>query len=426
MKKFTLFTMMVALMALMTACSQDEDMTPAMNREWQTRGAEGDKTVLIYMAGRNKLTTAVDADLEEIKAGSRKIGERQNLLVFVRRFNNAERPWLARICNGGVCDSVSLSDMGINSQDGQRRASDPTVMEGVMRYAFSHYPATDGYGLVLWGHGSGWLMKNEVQQPATRAYGMDIGNYKGSTDDRWINIPTMAGILEKMPHLKYIMADCCNFMCLETLYELRTTCDYIIGSPAEIPGQGAPYDAIVPHLFADGCFYTDIVDQYYASVMDNLPLTVVKTEAMDDMAEATRLALQTLPTMAEEVKGGAYPDLTGLIHYYYTDDCYTFQPKYNIFYDAGDFLRRHASEEAYQQWCQALDELIVERRMATWWSTDKIWRMMYTDFVVTQEKFHGVSMFVPQNPKLGNYANYNEDIKQMEWYEATGMAEIGW
>ena len=51
-----------------------------------------------------------------------------------------------------------------------------------------------------------------------------------------------------MPHLKFIMADCCNFMCLENLYELRDVCDYIIGSPAEIPAQGAPYYDIVPSL----------------------------------------------------------------------------------------------------------------------------------------------------------------------------------
>lgn len=70
--------------------------------------------------------------------------------------------------------------------------------------------------------------------------------------------------------------------------------------------------------------------------------------------------------------------------------------------------------------------MILETRMATCWETDKVWRFMYTDFTVTEEKFHGVSMFVPQNPELGDYAKYNEDIKQMEWYKAAGMAEIGW
>jgi hypothetical protein len=37
---------------------------------------------------------------------------------------------------------------------------------------------------------------------------------------------------------------------------------------------------------------------------------------------------------------------------------------------------------------------------------------------MTDEKFHGVSMFVPQDPAIGNYAKYNEDIQQMGWYKA--------
>ena len=41
----------------------------------------------------------------------------------------------------------------------------------------------------------------------------------------------------------------------------------------------------------------------------------------------------------------------------------------------------------------------------------------YSDFTVTEEKMHCVSMFIPQDPALSNYARYNEDIKQFEWYK---------
>ena len=133
------------------------------------------------------------------------------------------------------------ADFHITSTDGLMRASDPVVMEGVIRYAFSHYPATgDNYGLVLWGHSTGWVIEDEVSKARRRAYGVDNGySEKYMMDERWINVTTMADILKRLPHLKFIMADCCNFMCLESLYELRDVCDYIIGSPAEIPGCGA-------------------------------------------------------------------------------------------------------------------------------------------------------------------------------------------
>ena len=407
MKQYFFSTVIFGLMVLMTACSNDD--TPAR----RSADVSNPKTVLIYMAGRNSLESDVNADLREIKIGSRQIGEKNNLLVFVRRSIH-EMPWLARIKNGEVTDSLSLKDLGIVSSDGENRASDPVVMEGVMRYAFSHYPATNGnYGLVLWGHGSGWLMEDEVKR-SNRAYALDKGNR--NDNGLWINFTTMAGIFKGLPHMKFIMGDCCNLMCLETLYELRTSCDYIIGSPAEIPANGAPYDKIVPDLFADGKFYTNIIDKYVASVNGNLPLTAVKTSEMDRLAQATRQALQPI----KEKLAGEYADLTGLIHYYHTGKQGKFYPEFNIFYDAGDFIRTYAPADVYQQWRQALNRAILDTHMATRWSTDKSWSQKYVDFTVTKEKYHGVSLFITQDPARGNYISYNEDIKKFAWYNVVG------
>ena len=206
----------------------------------------------------------------------------------------------------------------------------------------------------------------------SRAAGVDFGNDSYSGDGRWINVPTMASILKRMPHLKFIMTDCCNMMCLENLYELRSVCDYMIGSPAEIPDQGAPYDQIVTDMFAEGKFYSNIITKYYNATRGYLPLTAVKTSEMDNVARATRTALRTF-----------------------------------------------APADAYQQWNQALDRAIVDLRESAKWATDKPWSMKYADFSASEEKMHGVSMFVPQDPSRGNYARFNEDIKKMEWYAAT-------
>jgi len=398
----------------MTACSNDDE---PVSRRSGAQTMDEAKTVLVYMAAKNDLKNAAIPDLNEMKKASKQLSDKDNLLVFVCRHKgySTETPWLARIKNGEVTDSVSLSDMGITSSDGENRASDPTIMEGVMRYAFSHYPATgNNYGLVLWGHGSGWLMMDEVAPRRSRAFAVDWGDSFNYNNGRWINITTMAEILKGMPHLKFIMADCCNFMCLENLYELRNNCDYIIGSPAEIPAQGAPYDQIVTDLFADGKFYTNIIDKYYQSVHGYLPLTAVQTCEMEHVAQATRQALQAV----KATKGEGYADMTGLIHYYHTDCNNNFFPEYNIFYDAGDFFLTHAPQDVYQQWKQVLDKAIVDQRDATTWSTNKSWRMKYSDFTATDAKMHGVSMFVAQDPAKGEYAKWNEDIKKTAWYNA--------
>ena len=413
-----LSAVMASMMVLTTACSSEDDaLTMGMSKsESKSMSASaGAKTVLIYMAGRNNLSDDLMDDLREVKAGSKNLRDNEHLIVFVRN-NDDKTPWVARIKNGAVTDSVSLDDLGIRSSDGQNRASDPEVMEGVMHYAFSHYPATGGhYGLVFEGHGSGWLMEKEVMRSGSRAAGVDYGNSKYSGDGRSINVPTMASVLKSMPHLKFIMTDCCNMMCLENLYEFRHVCDYMIGSPAEIPDHGAPYDQIVPDMFAEGKFYSSIISKYSHSVKGLLPLTAVKSSEMENVARATRTALRAI----KEQSGNDYPDMKGIIHYYHQDSYWEFRPEYNIFYDAGDYLRTFAPADVYQQWYKVLCSAIVDQQKSMKWATDKLWSKKYADFSATEEKMHGVSMFVPQDPSRGNYAQFNEDIKKMEWYAAT-------
>ena len=393
--KIMLMSIATAVCFSFGACSNEDDQIPA--------NVPGDaKTVLIYLAGGNDLASVLKQNLKDCKEGSKRLRDNENLIVFAR-FRNEGESWVARLKNGEVTDSVSLKDLGIFSSDGENRACDPSVMEGVMSYAFKKYPAKDGnYGIVFGSHGSGWLKKKEVhQRMGSRAICVDYGdNYMSDYNARWINIPTLAGILRNQPHLKFIMTDCCNMMCLENLYELRQ---------------------IVPDMFKDGDFYKTIIDKYETSVKGTLPLVAVKTSEMENVAQATRTAL----TAVKEKIGNGYADMTGIIHYFQLDETKGhFDADYNVFYDAGDFMRTYAPTDVYQQWRQALDKAVVERRMTTKWLTYLSWDVKYSDFKVTEEKFHGVSMYVPQDPSKGYYSQFNEDIKFFEWYKTAGLSVL--
>jgi hypothetical protein len=407
----------VTAMFVFTACSnymdyEEEDQQKAINIVDKTQ-----RTVLVYVAGRNDLSLFAGYDLQELKEGSKQLAKDQALLVFMRRCHDNEEPWLARIENGKIVNKVTIGNMGIDKD--QLYASDPEVMEQVISYAFSHYPSvSNDYGLVLWGHGSGWLIEKEVNQKSTsRGYGVDVGNYIYSTDGRWINIPTLNNVLSRLPHLKFIFADCCNFMCLESLYELRNVTDYIIGSPAEIPGMGAPYQTVVPAMFEPETFYHSIAERYYKATEGELPLSVVKTSEMEQVAQATRNVLKSLSD-----RESGYPDMTGMIHYNYLGSRYEpFNQMYNIFYDAGNFIRCYATTEEYQEWKQALDKAVIEKYIAYSWDVIKGWQKFYTDFEVTEENYHGVSMYVPQDGAVEHgeyYQQLNKDIAQMQWLYA--------
>ena len=135
-KIFSNIMLAICATVMMTACSADDEFTSNGNRaienEMNDKG-RAQRTVVVYMAADNDLTSDLDSDLQEMKEGSMKIGN-NNLIVFVDRQSETELPWMARIQNGEITDSVSIADMGLS--DKEEYSSDPRVMEGVLTYAF--------------------------------------------------------------------------------------------------------------------------------------------------------------------------------------------------------------------------------------------------------------------------------------------------
>jgi Clostripain family. len=400
----------VSLTFLLTSCHNDDKQDDIMS----------ERTVLVYMSGENDLSWNIKEDLDEMLQA--KIDDNKDILVvYVDDANKSHMPYVARVKKGILVDSVSISDMGISRGDTCSAAS--AVMKSIINYAFRKYPSRHSdYGLVLWGHASGWVLEDSIAPRAARqlaprrGYGFDNGQ---DNDGRgyWMNMHTMAEVLSQCPHLRFIFADCCLFQCVESAYELRHVADHIIGSPAEIPAMGAPYTTVVPALFEPESFYTSIVDRYYeqtSSGQIRVPLSAIKTSAMDNLATATRTVLQSIKDTLSQT---SYPDVAGLIHYY-------FRP---LYHDVNDFILRYAQPEDYTVWKKALDAAVIYKKMADRWVTNVTWTYNYSDFEMTEARYGGISMFVPLDPnKRGGYRQYNEDYRKTAWYHATGMNSLGW
>ena len=143
------------------------------------------------------------------------------LIVYIDRAESTP-PFFARIKDGKFVDSVSVNES---------ITADPAVLEHALQYMRTNYPAKS-YGLVLWGHASGWLVSNDsIVYSKSRAYGGDTGSgSSGGTGKYWMNIPSMArAIANGMGDtpLKFIFGDCCSFGCVEVAYELRKVTDYV-------------------------------------------------------------------------------------------------------------------------------------------------------------------------------------------------------
>lgn len=399
---------LVCACLLIVGCSSDkggDDPNP------QTKKAS--RTVIVYIAGDNNLASYVYSDLSEMLQGSKSMPSDGNLIAYIDRGNTSDMPCIVNI-KEGVADTVYVSESNTYS-------SDPTVMKTILSKIMEEYPAND-YGLLLWGHANGWIIDDDsisVQtktrsiKPSTKqdvsireAYGVDNGY--------WINIPTLANVLSSLPSkFKFIFGDCCCFQSVENAYELRNVTDYIIASPAEIPGVGAPYNTVVPALFSTSAtFYQEIVDTYAAQRVSSYyePLSVIKTSEMESLASATSPLLQAV---AEA--GGV--ERTNDLVYYYSDD--NLSPRYKLLYDMQDLFMKYVEDaNLYATWKSALDKAVVYKHMAYPWLSNGF--VNFSNFTLTDDNYGGVSIFIPAS----YYPNaYNNGIKKMAWYYATGMDE---
>lgn len=407
MKKILL---LIGAALLFTACPGDEFIDDNNGNGGEEVERPAKRTVMVYMSAENSLSSNAQGDINEMIRGMKSVSKYDNLLIFVDRASSRENPFIARLQN----DDAQPVDT-IKKYESDFYASDPDKMKDVIQWMMTNYPADD-YGLVLWGHGNGWIIMDSISN--NRAIAVDNGENKANDNGRWLNIPSLRMALSALPHsFKFIFADCCNMQNVEVAYELKDVTDYYIASPAGIPGDGAPYHTIVPDLFIydDVQMYTKICDDYNAlkdGEGGHLPISAVRTKDLPSLAAATKTILQTIDWTAVNTDG--------LIYYYSYS---TRNANEHVLYDMNDFLLRHADTTAYQEWKKALDQAIAYKLFSARW---QVAGTLVFDFEMTEERYGGISMFVPLERYNNTLIKYNETINKMAWYHAVGWAELGW
>ncbi len=433
-----LFYILTILLSL-SACSSDEDtpVTPSVPGAPTEARGPFHRTVLFYISGENNLSQFIAEELTEIRKGSIAIGNNA-VVVYVDDSNGKRLPYILWIKEGVTMDSLTLESDPLSSS--------PETIKYVLEHTSKYYPA-DEYGLVLWGHSTGWIFEDSVATAASRrGFGIDNGMNGVSIKGKWININSLAKTLWEWKHLKFIFADCCQFQCVESAYELRNVTDYIIGSPAEIPGKGAPYNTVMRGFFEDSeSFYKTITDAYFDqqipisysgySYNSRAALSVIKTYEMSELAKATQSILQSFVPTADI-------DLLQKNLIYYRGDIKDQGQK--VMYDMNDLIREYTQDsaegqQAYADWKEVFDRTVVYRKNAKdgWMTNNQIQVSVFTSGMLTDERYGGMSMFIPQNRPGSWYkaytdsygvqhAGYNADIKKTSWYYAAGLADFGW
>lgn len=283
----------VLLIPHLSACS--EDAVPESPPEVVGR------SVLVYMSAHNNLgyaSTKRDyADIDEmLTAAARGDLGHNRLIVF-------QSPWT------GNPQLKEITSEGIRVLKTYPPDFIP-VEEEAMKLVFEDFkamaPATS-YGLILWGHGSGWVedgLRND--SPIRKSFG---AYQTGTNTHIWMNATSLARILQG-ENFDFLYFDCCFMASVEVAYQLRNAVPYIIASASEIPAEGMPYHKSLRYLMSD---LPDLVAAANATFSHfdamtgynrTCTMSVIDTSALNALASAVRdvYANLNVPPMREAVQ----------------------------------------------------------------------------------------------------------------------------
>ena len=411
------------------ACGSDDTPEPAPTPTpppTPTPVSEDERTVLIYMAAQNNLSGYAHYDLEEMKEGSLSLNDNQNLIVYAN-VSDDDAPYFIRFKDGKAVDSVSVK---------QTTSADPATLEEAIRYMRDNYPAKS-YGLILWGHSNGWLIKKDsIAYAKTRAYGVD----EDASPDTWMNIPSMARAIKNGldgEKFTFIHGDCCSFNSVEVAYELRHVADYIIGSPAEILDEGADYSDLSGPFDTSATFYKKIIDNYWDYVAGeiknnpsiyynkkrgdldgySIPLLVIKTSELENLAAATATLLNTI---SDNLKPSGTLDFDNSIYYAANNGL-----KYN--YDMYKTLKKNTNEADFKAWEPAFEKAVPYYRLSPlWFSVVSTLTNGMVKFEAIKEDNRVLSMSFPNDTYNNIYPSWNKTIQQLQWNGPISWQQYGW
>ncbi len=392
MKHWFLFPLLL-LSLLLTSCHKDD--------EPQTTPYK--RTVLVYLAADNNLSSFALEDLAEMKEGMAQVSDGMlHLLVYI---DTGSSPRLVELKkqNGQVVEDV------VRTYDDRNSVGVDETRE-VFADVFSNPDfLAEGYGLIYWSHADGWI---PYGQASTRWVGQD----KGDGDHR-MNISELVTILQSVPHLDFLMFDACFMASVEVAYELRSFTDYYVGSPTETPGPGAPYQVLVPMMVADQAairmsnsyfaFYEGIYTGKTPTVdgpwTGGVSICVMRTDALESLAALTA---QLLP---EEVV-----DIAALKEEVFDYDQRGWSSTYVGYFDLKQLMEQVLDDASYATWTQAFDAAI-----AYWSTTPK----NYSQFVgmFSMEGANGITHYIP-----GSSTQRDAAYHSMKWYQDAGLEKLGW
>lgn len=375
-----------ALIGALVMCAScyhhDEPPLPHYNR-----------VAVVYMMAENSLNSFVTYDLNEIRSAVNSIPDSCLLVVYLDDSRTAN-PQI-------ITFEKEKGEQVIQEFANDPISTDSATMLQVLSIIKQRCPA-DSYGLILWSHGSGWIPSEGT---ARKTIGVDNGRNTTSNYGTEMEIPTLANVLKQTGITwEFIFFDACFMQGIEVAYELRDVARWCIGSPAEIPANGAPYHEIMEDFFRPTNEVWRIAEDYYKAYTTGtgVVISAVKTDQLDRLAAVTAPLISSL---------SEYPT-TDIQQYLTTSSGDRWKPEY---FDMGSAMHQWFSEGTYNAWREALERAVPHHYATSYWLSE--WAPSYHPYLDVTDPEHVacLSMYIPiEGRKL------NEYFTQCSWYRVGG------
>ena len=390
MRKNSLTLSLLILFSFLTACCEKED-----NKK---EDVTAQQTVLMYMpwTADVKMQLAFENNINMMKESVVKregLGNKRFLVFISTSASTAvlyELKYKAdskqKCVNDTLTQYTGLTGDNYSSQSGLT-----TFFNDVKKQA----PARS-YGLIISGHGMGWLPVGSVlayakknkgwndswddengdyKESITRFFGAASGgNIKYQTEISTLN----QAVLQSFGHTDYILFDDCYMQNIETAYMLRNVTDHILASTCEIYKDGLPYDLAGDALLNGN--YEGVVDAFYNyyshSQFPYATFSIVDTSQLEALAALMKTANQLHPY--NETDKGKIQKLDGFTG--------------TTFFDMGSYIDVICSDDT--DLCQQLQSQL-KKAVPYHKHTDYLYCNYGATEIVPIEQFSGITISDP-------------------------------
>jgi len=271
-------------------------------------------TLVMYIDGDNDLEPFALKDLKEMEQGMPDEGV--ECIVLIDRadgYSDADGDWKdARVYRVRKDTSPAIKSEVI-ARPGEVNMGDPNVLSSFLAAAVTTFPAQH-YALVLWDHGGGWAAHALDHKAPGTAEGHDK-----------LTLPKLRSAIgaalekSKLKKLDLIGFDMCLMAQLETACELSGLGDVMVASQAVEPGDGWPYDQILPYFGKGtlgarrlGAQIVEAYGKYYGQRKERIAtLSAIDLNEVGTLVEAFgKLASKVTDTVPN-----AWPDISRSLFY---------------------------------------------------------------------------------------------------------------